>query len=105
MLGRLQGYTPPESFILGRGWEQTRRKETTRVHNWMDRLGPVAQDYVSRSGGRVEDQANAAIDWVRRDRADGQEWVASPTPSVDELRVNAKGRPRPVVISCEADSP
>ena len=30
MLGRLQGYTPPESFVLGRGWEQTRRKVTTR---------------------------------------------------------------------------
>ena len=21
MLGRLQGYTPPQSFLLGRGWE------------------------------------------------------------------------------------
>ena len=90
MLGRLQGYTPPESFVLGRGWEQTRRKVTTRVHNCMDRLGSVPQDYVSRSGGRVEDQANAAVEWVRRVRTEGHEWVAAPEPTVDELRVNAK---------------
>ncbi len=91
MLGRLQGYTPPESFILGRGWEQTRSKVTTRVHDSMDRLGAVAQDYASRSGGRVEDQANAAVDWVQRMRSEGHEWMAAPEPTVDELRVNAKG--------------
>ena len=91
MLGRLQGYTPPESFILGRGWEQTRRKVTTRVHNCMDRLGSIAQDDASKSRGRVEDQADAAIGWIRRVRTDGHEWVAAPEPSVDELRVNAKG--------------
>ena len=91
MLGRLQGYTPPESFILGRGWEQTRRSVTTRVHNCMDRLGSVAQDYASRSGGRVEDQANAAVDWIRRVRTEDHEWLAAPEPTVDELRVNAKG--------------
>ncbi len=91
MLGRLQGYTPPESFILGRGWEQTRSKVTTRVHNCMDRLGSVAQDYASKASGRVEDQANAAIVWVRRVRSEGHEWVAAPEPTVDELRVNAKG--------------
>ena len=95
MLGRLQGYTPPESFVLGRGWEQTRSKVTTRVHDCMDRLGAVAQDYASRSGGRVEDQANAAVEWIRRLRAEGQEWKAAPEPTVDELRVNAKGDHQP----------
>ncbi len=91
MLGRLQGYTPPESFVLGRGWEQTRRKVTPRVHNSMDRLGSVAQDYASRSGGPLANQANAAVDWIRRVRAEGHEWVAAPEPTVDELRVSAKG--------------
>ena len=91
MLGRLQGYTPPESFVLGRGWEQTRSKVTTRVHNCMDRLGSVAHDYASRSGGRAEDRANAAVEWVRQMRSRGAAWVAAPEPTVDELRVNAKG--------------
>ena len=91
MLGRLQGYTSPESFVLGRGWEQTRSRVTTRVQNCMERLGPVAQDYSSRSGGRVEDQANTAVEWVRRVRTEGHQWVAAPEPTVDELRVNATG--------------
>ena len=43
-LGRLQGYEPPESFILGRGWHQTVGGEETRVRNCMDRLAPVSQD-------------------------------------------------------------
>ena len=103
MLGRLQGYTPPESFVLGRGWEQTRSKVTTRVHDCMDRLGAVAQDYASRSGGRVEDQANAAVEWIRRLRVEGHEWEAAPEPTVDELRVNAKGRSPAVVDRGQAD--
>ena len=41
-LGRLQGYAPPKSFLIGWGWEQTRREETRRVLDCMDRLGPVS---------------------------------------------------------------
>ena len=99
MLGRLQRYTPPESFVLGRGWEQTRSKITTRVHDCMDRLGAVAQDYASRSGGRVEDQADAAVDWIRRLRVEGHKWEAAPEPTVDELRANAKGDHQPWSIA------
>ena len=53
-LGRLQGFTPPNSFILGRGWEQTLKGETQRVLSCMDRLGPVAQDYASRGRGAAK---------------------------------------------------
>lgn len=95
MLARLQGCTAPESFVLGRGWEQTRRGVTTRVHNCMDRLGSVAKDYASLSGGRLEDQANAAISWIRRVRTEGHEWLPAPEPGVDELRVNAKADSAP----------
>ena len=37
MLGRLQGYTPPESFVLGRGWGQTRRKVGLLPESWSTR--------------------------------------------------------------------
>ena len=90
-LGRLQGYEPPESFLLGRGWEQTLRGETTRVHNCMDRLGPVPQDYSSRTRAPLTVQADAAADWLRRMRREGHLWKIVPEPSIDELRVNAMG--------------
>ena len=89
-LGRLQGYLPPESFVLGRGWEQTRRRETTRCGNAMDRVAPVANDSASRMRGRLSDQADQAVAWVRRLRREGADWQVLPEPSLDELRPNAK---------------
>ena len=90
-LGRLQGYLPPTSFLLGRGWEQTSKGETTRVLDAMDRLALVTHASASRARGRLEDEANAAIEWLRRMRHEGGAWQAAPEPSVDELRVDAAG--------------
>ena len=95
MLGRLQGFEPEESYVIGRGWEQTRHGETQRVLNCMDRLGSVRQDHASRGGARLADQADAAVAWIRRMRRKGAEWEAAPEPTVDELRVNAKGNHAP----------
>ena len=89
-LGRLQGYLPPEAFVLGRGWEQTRRGETSRGTSCMDLVAPVANDYASRSGGPLSFQVDAAVEWLRRLRREGREWQAVPEPSVEELRPNAK---------------
>ena len=94
-LGRLQGYLPPESFLLGRGWTQTRRGETTRGDASMDRLAPVADGYASYVGGRLADQAADAVDWLRRMRREGHGWQALPEPSVEELRPNGKADPGP----------
>ena len=90
-LGRLQGYLPPEAFVLGRGWEQTRRGETTRVGNCMDRIAPIAKDYASYGRGRLSDQVEGAVEWLRRVRREGGDWQVLPEPSVEELRPNAKG--------------
>ena len=90
-LGRLQGYLAPEAFVLGRGWEQTRRGETTRVGNCMDRIAPVANDYASYGRGRLSDQVEGALEWLRRVRREGGDWQVLPEPSVEELRPNAKG--------------
>jgi len=84
-LGRIQGYTPETAFLLGRGWEQTKSRVTTRVENAFDRLGPVAMD--AAQGAYVD----AAVDWVRRVRREGSDWVALPEPSVPELYPNATG--------------
>ena len=90
-LGRLQGYLPPEAFLLGRGWEQTKRGDTTRVDSCMDLVAPVANEYASYGRGRLSDQVAEAVEWVRRVRREGRDWQVLPEPSVDELRPNAKG--------------
>ena len=82
-LGRLQGYRPPEAFLLGRGWTQTRRGETSRGNGALDRLGPVVMN------DDLAASADEAVDWLRRMRREGHGWQALPEPSVEELRPNA----------------
>ena len=82
-LGKLQGYTPGAAFLLGRGWEQTKSRLTTRVTNAFDRLGRVAMN------SKQAKQADAAVAWVRRVRKEGAGWHVLPEPSVPELYPNA----------------
>ena len=85
-LGRLQGFTPSQAFLLGRGWEQTIKKQTNRQPSAMDRLGPVEHNGKVRNqlvGGLVD----AAVEWLLRMRVQGDTWTVVP-PSVDELRSN-----------------
>jgi hypothetical protein len=82
-LGNIQGYTPETAFLLGRGWEQTKKGETARKVSAFDRLGPVVMD--AAQGAYVD----AAVDWVRRVRREGAEWEVLPEPSVPELYPDA----------------
>ncbi|MBI2325520.1 MAG: hypothetical protein HYU87_11255 [Chloroflexi bacterium] len=92
-LGRLQGATPPVTYVLGRGWRQGQLRGTT----CFDRLGRVPQDAFVRSQERdVAVVAMEAIGWVRRVRSEGSEWRLRPVPSVPELYPNMK---------CRYDSP
>lgn len=85
-IGRLQGYLPPASYLLGRGWEQTKNGITYRGTSCLDRLGAVPHDYVSRTKGAVGDAVEAACNWIRRVRLEGAHWQVLPEPSVPELR-------------------
>ena len=87
-LGRLQGYTPPESFLLGRGWEQ----RSERGMSCLDRLGAVPDLYVSGNQGSLAIAAEEACSWLRRVRTQGQSWSVLPEPSVPELRPNMAGQ-------------
>ncbi len=89
-LGRLQGYLPPDAFVLGRGWEQRKKGAPPRGTSCMERIAPVANSYASRSG-ILSVQAEEAVAWVRRLRKEGGAWSALPEPSVEELRPNAGG--------------
>ena len=87
-LGRLQGYQPPEAYLLGRGWERTRKREKLRGTSCMDLLGAVPQDYASGSKGTVAAAVEEACRWLRRVRSEGSEWRVLPEPTVPELRPN-----------------
>lgn len=86
-LGDLQGYLPPNAFLLGRGWEQTIIAVKGRGSSCMDRLGPVSHD--SRIGKlSISQWTDEATDWVRRMRTEGSYWDVFPRPSVPELWPN-----------------
>ena len=90
MLGRFQGYLPPASYLLGRGWQLTSRGETQRCSNAMDQLAPVAQDGSIANSVPIADEVERAVAWIRRLRAEGHQWQLLP-PSVPELYPNMSG--------------
>ena len=88
MLGRLQGFEPAQSFILGRGWQRTQSSITYRSSSAMDMLGPVPQDGVVANRIPISTKVEEALDWVRRVRTEGKDWQLLPEPSVPELYPN-----------------
>jgi len=86
-LGRLQGYTPPASYVAGRAWKQG----DERGDVCWERIARVPHDTVVR--GRDMDLREAvqqAAAWIRRVRTEGAEWRVLPLPSVPELWPNMK---------------
>ena len=94
MLGRLQGYLPPASYALGRGWTRTRQrhgqKETHSGDSALERLGRVPQDGNIARGVPIGEEVERALEWVRQVRTEGENWEVLPTPSVAELYPNMK---------------
>ena len=84
-LGLIQGYEPPESYILGRKFKyESRGKHFSGTHCF-ERFGHIEynkwdKEYVS--------EAKAAISWVKKLRSEGQEWQLLPKPTVPELYPN-----------------
>jgi len=86
-LGRMQGYTPSASYLLGRRWLTARG----RGANAMERLARVSHDYYLRSVGMtLATYASAACDWGRRVRSQGAHWSVLPVPVVKELWPNMR---------------
>lgn len=86
-LGRLQGYTPDASYLLGRGWNQLQQ----RGGNALERLGRVDHNrFVSTRKQPLSEIALDACSWIRRMRAEGNTWQILPEPSVLELRPNMR---------------
>lgn len=84
MLGRLQGFEPPESYLLGRGWQQRQDRGTDAL----ERLGPIPQHGTVAKQFPTAVAVEEALRWIRRVRTEGQDWHLLPTPSVPELYPN-----------------
>ena len=88
-LGRLQGATPPYTYVLARGWRQGQLRGTS----CFERVGRVKRDALVRSQEKLIGQVAAeAVEWVRRVRREGADWSVRPAPSIPELWPNMKDR-------------
>lgn len=86
-LGRLQGYTPPAGYVVGRAW----RQRDERGDRCWERLARVRHDVLLRGRGvELRELVHQATSWVRRVRTEGAEWRVLPVPSVAELWPNMK---------------
>ena len=88
MLGRLQGFEPPESYLLGRGWQRRQGGDTHRGSNAMEQLGPIPQNGTVANGVLIADAVEEALHWLHRVRTEGEDWQLLPEPSVPELYPN-----------------
>jgi hypothetical protein len=83
-IGRIQGYTAPYAFILGRRWKYTSKSITHRSYHCLDRLGKI--DYKGVDAEYVI-RTRKALAWVRDVRENGSSWCINP-PSRIELYPN-----------------
>ena len=88
MLGRLQGFKPPESYLLGRGWQRRQSEVNHRGSSAMELLGPVPQNGNVANGVLIAKAVEEALRWVRRVRTEGKDWNLLPKLSVPELYPN-----------------
>ena len=87
-LGRLQGFEPPESFLLGRSWERQARGQTERGTGCLEVLARLPQDGRLSPASTTASAVRAATTWIRRLRTEGGDWTPTPEPSVAELYPN-----------------
>ena len=86
-LGRMQGYLPPASYLLGRAWKHG----DEHGEGCFERLARVdTARYLRSRDAEIGDVAAAAVEWVRRLRAEGVTWHVLPEPSVPELYPHAR---------------
>jgi hypothetical protein len=84
-LARIQGYLPPNSYLLGRGWEKG--THDGRSTSCIDRLAPVFHDRLVRDQP-LREIVGEAVEWIRRLRYEGADWDPRIQTCIRELRPN-----------------
>jgi len=69
-LGRIQGYLPPTSYLLGRGWKGPKESCSSSC---LDRLAPVPHGLMLKDRS-LRDVAEGAVAWTRKLRFEGAGW-------------------------------
>ena len=87
-LGRIQGFTPSNGFVIGRSWQVRKGRQMIRGTSCIERLGIIPMDTTVGRNMHIDDAARDAVDWVRKVRNEGGNWSVHPTPSVPELYPN-----------------
>lgn len=75
-LGRIQGYEPPQAYILGRKWKYSTRGVQFKGTSCVERLGTI--DYLGIDKDYIE-RTQAAIRWILEMRRDGASWTLGPS--------------------------
>lgn len=88
-LGRIQGFEPEAAFVLGRGWEQTAGRITSRGVSCMQRLAAVGPSTTLARGRPIAEATREACQWIREVRSNGRMWRLLPDPTRSELYPNS----------------
>jgi hypothetical protein len=81
----IQKYFPAKSYILGRGWNATKKSVTYHCSNPFNKLGTI--DYLEDDITIIQDSL-LAVDWYRKVKIQGHQWSVLPKPSVPEIFPN-----------------
>lgn len=85
IIGKIQGYTPSECYVLGRGWEFTKNKDTFSsdlCDNALGKINIIGKDKI------FLEKINRAIKWVKEVKKNGNKWNIYPSPDRWELYPN-----------------
>jgi hypothetical protein len=86
-LGRLQGWTPPAGYLIGRTWEDG----DLRGEGCLERLARVDLDrWLPHREVALERIVADSVEWGRRLAIEGGNWQVLPEPSVPELYPHAR---------------
>lgn len=83
-LGVLQNYIPNCAYILGKGWNTNKQKESLNGYNCFERLGEI--DYINYDEYYIDLTSNA-VEWVRNMRINGHKWSCI-NPEREEMYPN-----------------
>jgi len=84
-LGKIQGYEPKESYILGRKFKYESKGIHYSKNDCFTRFGHIQYD---KWDNDYINESIAAIKWIKKLRSQGKEWKLLPKPTVEELYPN-----------------